>query len=143
MTDGGNGQTTRTSSNGRTDPTALTTDALMREVEILNKDIDRRFGFYDRLLSDADKQRLEQKEDSNKAISTALASAKEAVENQNTIIERAISKSEAMTASTLDTIKGDIIDLKRFKDQAQGKQVAIIALMGVVFAVIALVLRFL
>lgn len=139
----GNGQTTRTGRNGETDPTALTTDALMREVEILNRAMDLRFAFYDRLLEAADKQRLEQKLDTKAAVDAALAAAKEAVREQTISTEKAISKSETLFYTTLENIKLDVVDLKKFKDTTTGKQMATVALIGVVFAIVTLAVRFL
>ena len=137
-----NGQTTSTKE-GKTDPTALTTDALMREVEILNKDLDRRFGFYDRLLEAADRQRLEQKGDTAKAVDAALAAAKEAVKEQNLATKEAIGKSETLFYSTLDQLKTDVGDLKKFRDNAGGRQTALIVGMAVIYGGFALGLRFL
>lgn len=139
----GNGQTTSISKTGVTDPTALTTDALMREVYVINQAMDLRFSFYDRLLADADKQRLEQKADTKSAVDAALAAAKEAVKEQTISTEKAISKSETLFYSTLENIKADVIDLKKFRDQSVGKQTATVALVGIMFALISLAMRFL
>lgn len=141
-----NGQTTvaTTGTDSRsTDPTRLTTEALMREIEVLNRNLDLRFSFYDRLLSDADKQRVEQKQDTKAAVDAALAAAKEAVKEQNISTEKAIGKTESLFGTSIDAIKADILDLKSFRDTAQGKQTATVVVLGAVFALISLGLRFL
>lgn len=140
-----NGQTTVATTgpdSKTTDPTRLTTEALMREIEVINKDIDRRFSFYDRLLEEADRRRVEQKEDTKAAVDAALAAAKEAVKEQNLSTEKAIGKSETLFFSSLENIKIDVSDLKDFKNTAIGKQTATVALIGIAFAIVTVALRF-
>lgn len=140
-----NGQTTvaTTATDSRsTDPSRLTTEALMREIEGINRAIETRFGFYDRLLEIAERQRLEQKADTKAAVDAALAAAKEAVKEQTISTEEAIGKSETLFNTTLENIKSDISDLKKFRDTSVGRQTAAVALIGLVFAIITVALRF-
>jgi hypothetical protein len=96
---------------GKTDPTELTTDALRREISALEKLIDTRIGYAEKLakekfraiqaqLDEADKQRLEQKGDGKEALVAALDSQ-----------ERAISKSERHTADQIDQVR-ETVDTK-------------------------------
>lgn len=140
-----NGQTTVATTgpdSKTTDPTRLTTEALMREIDVINKDMDRRFSFYDRLLEEADRRRVEQKDDTKAAVDAALAAAKEAVKEQNSATEKAIGKSETLFFASLDTIKLDVVELKKFRDTSMGRQTATVALIGVVFAIVTVALRF-
>lgn len=140
-----NGQTTVATTgpdSKTTDPTRLTTEALMREIEVINRDIDRRFQFYDRLLEEADRRRVEQKEDTKAAVDAALAAAKEAVKEQNLSTEKAIGKSETLFFSSLENIKIDVSELKKFRDTSMGRQTATVALIGVAFAIVTVALRF-
>lgn len=140
-----NGQTTAAPdpSQSKTDPTQLTTEALLREVEIINKDLDRRFGFYDRLLNDSDRQRVEQKADTKAAVDAALAAAKEAVKEQTAATKEAIGKSETMFYSTLENMKETVRSLEKFRDTAIGRQAAITGGGIFVFAIVTVALRFL
>lgn len=118
---------------GRTDPTTLTTDALQREVAILRDIIDdkvaerhreenslkelvlarldgeirvmeERINSIHSLLEMIEKQRVEQKKDTKDAVDAALAAAKEAVKEQTTASQTAISKSEGMTDKRLEQL---------------------------------------
>lgn len=115
------------------DPSALTTDALNREVAVLRELIDDKIGERQRatgdlrdlliaqlngevrvleekihsihsLLEMIEKQRVEQKKDTKDAVDAALAAAKEAVKEQTTASQTAIAKSEGMTDKRLEQL---------------------------------------
>ena len=91
------------------DPTILTTQQLLREIENLrawakdarvgHKEIaEERFASLEKQFVLVERQRVEQKSDTEKAVSAALSAAKEAVKEQTTAFGLATDKSEkAMT----------------------------------------------
>jgi hypothetical protein len=102
------------------DPTALTTEALHREVlqlrELLetfirgeNRVTEERFQSIATQMDLIERQRVEQKEDTKAAVDAALAAAKEAVKEQTTSSDLAIAKSEAATTKSIDQL-GDKFD---------------------------------
>lgn len=95
------------------DPTVLTTAALMREIEHLNKTFDQIFRARDEIRNDKfsyvekqfaliERHREEQKLDTKAAVDAALIAQKEAVKEQTLASERAIAKSESATTKQLD-----------------------------------------
>lgn len=97
------------------DPTILTTEQLLREVdrvkELTDSKIDgtvalfaERFLSVDRQLGLVEQQRVEQKSDTKAAVDAALTAQKEAVKEQTTASERAIAKSEAATTKQLEQL---------------------------------------
>lgn len=118
-----------------TDPTELTTAALLREIQGLkeqmetfvrgeNKLTEERFASVKTHMDLIERQRVEQKLDTKQAVDAALAAAKEAVKEQTTASERAIAKSEMATneqlkqlGATFDAafagMRRDIDDLKQ------------------------------
>ena len=93
---------------GKTDPTELTTDALRREIAALEKLIDTRITAAEKLakvkfrgiaaqLNEADKQRLEQKTDTQHAVAAALDAH-----------EKAIAKSEGHTADQIKQLSNTV-----------------------------------
>jgi hypothetical protein len=93
---------------GKTDPTELTTDALRREIAALEKLIDTRIDYAEKLakekfeaieerLEKANELRLEQKADTKDAVSAALEAQ-----------EKAISKSEVHTADQIKQLSGTV-----------------------------------
>lgn len=100
---------------GKSDPTTLTTQALRREIGLLRelieakfdsmKDIQHeKFGAIDKRFDLVEQQRLEQKADTKAAVDAALTAQKEAVKEQTTASELAISKSENATAKQLEQL---------------------------------------
>lgn len=98
--------------NGKIDPSKLTTDALHREIAHLGelfterlKGIvetrDEKFRGVAQELALVERQRVEQKSDTKTAVDAALAAQKEAVREQTIASERAIAKSEAGTSEQL------------------------------------------
>lgn len=109
------------------DPTILTTEQLLREVdrvkelmtalvEGLERVTDERFRSMDRQLSMIDQQRIEQKAetqqqrieqkaDTKAAVDAALIAQKEAVREQTSASERAIAKSEASNTKQTDQLQ--------------------------------------
>lgn len=105
------------------DPTALTTQALIREIEGLREFQDLRIDTARDTLSElfkmriealnekvtqqfelVERQRVEQKKDTKDAVDAALTAQKEAVQEQTTASDRAIAKSEAATTRQLEQL---------------------------------------
>jgi cobalamin biosynthesis Mg chelatase CobN len=108
------------------DPTALTTEALQREISGLSDTMHReiaalrelveakiigqsriceeRFGKIDKRFHLIEQQRLEQKQDTKAEVASALFAQKEAATEQNRSNTLAISKSEAATADTISKL---------------------------------------
>lgn len=95
------------------DPTILTTEALLREIgqlkELIQTEnrgaknvLEARFNSVDKQFEMAERQRVEQKLDTKAAVDAALIAQKEAVKEQTTASEKAISKSEASTTKQLE-----------------------------------------
>ena len=124
------------------DPTILTTEQLLREVagatnlmqtEItgLRSNIDEQFKSVSTQFMLIERQRVEQKADTEKAVQAALSAAKEAVKEQTAASDRSITKSEtAMTEQlkqlnvTFTTAIGGVNDkhedLKSRVDRGEG-----------------------
>ena len=124
------------------DPTILTTEQLLREVasstkllqaEIhgLRNNIDEQFKSVQTQFMLIERQRVEQKADTEKAVQAALSAAKEAVKEQTAASDRSITKSEtAMTEQlkqlnvTFTTAIGGVNDkhedLKSRVDRGEG-----------------------
>lgn len=97
------------------DPTSLTTDALRREITQLEISIEKQFAWSKELIDEkftsvdgklalGERQRVEQKLDTEKAIQAALTAQKEAVAAQAQSFSESVAKSEAATAKQLDQI---------------------------------------
>lgn len=95
------------------DPTTLTTQQMLREVErakeLLQYGIasvrdltSEKFISVETQLSLIERQRVEQKKDTKDAVDAALAAAKEAVQEQTKASGEAIGKSEALTKTQLE-----------------------------------------
>lgn len=120
----------------KTDPTALTTDALQREIAQVRELLETKIGANDRViaityaaverqLAFLESQRQEQKADTKQAVDAALAAAKEAVTiTANNTKEQiaALSTSFATTMSALsdklDDVKSSVGDLGGMKKGA-------------------------
>jgi len=94
------------------DPTVLTTEQLLREVERvkelmiselkgMNAVFEERFNSIGTQLALIERQRIEQKEDTATAVQAALSAAKEAVKEQTTASEKSITKTETATSEQL------------------------------------------
>lgn len=94
------------------DPSSLTTEQLQREIANLkdwvqsritgmNDIIEERFKSVTTQLQLLEKQRVEQKADTEKAVQAALSAAKEAVKEQTAASDKSIQKSETATAEQL------------------------------------------
>jgi hypothetical protein len=99
----------------KTDPTLLTTRAILREVELLSEKVEvqldglreihrEKFAAIDKRFELVELQRLEQKADTKTAVDAALSAQKEAVKEQTTASELAISKSENATVKQLEQL---------------------------------------
>src|SRR5580765_29323 len=104
------------------DPTVLTTAALYREVQHLTELLEskmnaldtkmtghflidaQRFAKIDEQFKTIESQRVEQKRDTQDALTAALTAQKEAVGKQDEANQKAITKSEAATADTLNKL---------------------------------------
>lgn len=97
------------------DPTVLTTEQLLREVERvkdllmaelsgLHETVTEKFRSVDQQLSLVERQRVEQKKDTKDAVDAALTAQKEAVREQTAASERAIAKSEAATTKQIEQL---------------------------------------
>lgn len=116
------------------DPTVLTTEQLLREVDRARQLVDsemrgmravveEKFTSIDDKFRSVEAMRVEQKRDTQDAVDAAFSAAKEAVREQTTASDRAIAKSEnsmfeqlRQLKSTFDTafdgVRRDIDDLK-------------------------------
>jgi len=94
------------------DPTVLTTEQLLREVdrvkELMQAEIKglsdvsvEKFDSVETQFTLVERQRVEQKKDTKDAVDAALAAAKEAVKEQTTASGLSITKSETATAEQL------------------------------------------
>jgi hypothetical protein len=99
----------------KTDPTTLTTEALRREIHLLRELVEAKFDSIKEIEGEkfssinkrfelVEQQRLEQKADTKAAVDAALTAQKEAVKEQTTASELAISKSENATAKQLEQL---------------------------------------
>jgi ABC-type Fe2+-enterobactin transport system substrate-binding protein len=97
------------------DPTLLTTQALLREIdglkELLQSQLEalgakwhEKFEAILKQLDMVEAQRIEQKQDTKTAVDAALQAQKEAVREQTTASERAIAKSETATTKQLEQL---------------------------------------
>lgn len=98
------------------DPTSLTTEQLHREISSVRELIEARFDSVDKLLTEkfygvgqkfdlVEKQRVEQKSDTQSAVGAALIAQKESVREQTIASERAIAKSETATMKQLEQLQ--------------------------------------
>lgn len=119
------------------DPTKLTTEALLRETlalrELLLSKMEtadtkmtghflidaQRFAKIDEQFHTIDAQRVEQKKDTQDALTAALTEQKEAVRKQDEANQKAISKAEQATKETLAGLQ----DLFRTTSDAQGEKI--------------------
>jgi len=151
----------------RSDPSALTTEQILRETKALRELIEaqiqatstvtfEKFRSVETRMGLIESQRIEQKADTKAAVDAALAAAKEAVKEQTIANNLAFSKSEGATARQLDQLKttfdtaiaGVILSLSDLKERvsriesikAGGKETvtAVYAFMG--FLVMLLVI---
>lgn len=94
------------------DPTILTTEQLLREIASIREWVNtlvngradvvtEQFESVSTQFSLIERQRLEQKADTEKAVQAALSAAKEAVKEQTAASEKSITKSETATAEQL------------------------------------------
>jgi cobalamin biosynthesis Mg chelatase CobN len=94
------------------DPTILTTEQLMREIERVKELMMAKFEGQNQVFAErfssvgtrfelVEQQRKEQKEDTATAVQAALNAAKEAVKEQTTASEKSITKSETATSEQL------------------------------------------
>lgn len=126
------------------DPTILTTEQLLREVERVRellestvkgveKEYLQRFAGIDERFDMVERQRVEQKTDTKDAVDAAFSAAKEAVREQTTASDRAISKSEtamleqlkqlaATFATATDGLRRDFDDLKARVTRSEGQK---------------------
>jgi hypothetical protein len=99
----------------RPDPTLLTTEQLLREVQHLRDTVRaelkaeinltaERFGSVDTRFVLTESQRIEQKSDVKAAVDAALSAQKEAVKEQTTASSLSIAKSEAATNKQLEQL---------------------------------------
>ena len=95
------------------DPTALTTEAIQREMvgwnaqllalrELLMAKVEAEVALTAERFATSERLRLEQKADTKAAVDAALTAQKEAVKEQTIASERAIAKSEAATTKQLE-----------------------------------------
>jgi hypothetical protein len=100
----------------KTDPTALTTDSIRREIASLRvladanlqgevKILEEKIASLFRMYEVGEKVRIEQKADVKQAVDDALQAVKEAYSAQMLASERAIAKSEAAVSKQLDQLQ--------------------------------------
>jgi hypothetical protein len=121
------------------DPTVLTTENLRREIlglrELLETKLDgivavqrEKFLKVDQQFELVERQRVEQKKDTQAAVDAALTAQKEAVKEQTTASERAIAKSESGTTRQLEQLAenfrtanvGIVTSIDDLKDRVRG-----------------------
>jgi hypothetical protein len=94
------------------DPTVLTTEQLLREIQTLKEwtaamiagsteICDEKFSSVTKQFVLIERQRVEQKADTEKAVQAALSAAKEAVKEQTAASEKSIDKAQTATAEQL------------------------------------------
>jgi nitrogen fixation/metabolism regulation signal transduction histidine kinase len=106
-----------------TDPTVLTTEQLLREIEGMRRELDAMRALLEEKINSAglvrseqlnsvntqfaliERQRVEQKADTTAAVAAALAAAKEAVKEQTTASEARTDKSEAGMSDRLKQLE--------------------------------------
>lgn len=116
------------------DPSALTTDALQREIRRseelrnselkgikdvhvesikgLEKTFGEKFSSIEGQFKLVEQQRVEQKKDTKDAVDAALTAQKEAVKEQTTSSDLAIAKSETATSKEIEALRKFVDDLK-------------------------------
>lgn len=130
------------------DPTVLTTQALTREIAAVRELIEQKISSTTQITGKEfekvetqfqliERQRVEQKSDTEKAVQAALSAAKEAVKEQTTASEKSISKSETATnellkqlsstfTTAIDSLRREIGEVKdrvtAIENQKQGNQ---------------------
>jgi hypothetical protein len=106
---------TKVGSTPNPDPTERTREDLLREIAnsqaLLRSELDgaanvtaEKFNSIETQFSLVERQRVEQKADTEKAVQAALSAAKEAVKEQTAASERAIAKSEAAITKQLEQL---------------------------------------
>lgn len=96
-----------------TDPSSLTTQQLLREVDRLKELVDSRLVALNEIFTErftavhgrldlVEQQRVEQKADTKAAVDAALTAQKEAVREQTIASDRAIEKSETATTKSIE-----------------------------------------
>lgn len=126
------------------DPTILTTEQLLREVDRvkelmlseirgIERETGQRLHAIDERFDLVERQRVEQKADTKDAVDAAFSASKEAVREQTTASDRAIAKSETsmleqlkqlertLTTST-DALRRDIDEVKDRATRSEGQK---------------------
>jgi seryl-tRNA synthetase len=105
------------------DPTVLTTEALHREVEQLQELLELEIGSLETLCEEREKRihqhfdllersRVEQKEDTLKAVAAALSSQKEAVSKSEVSVTKQLDQLSVTIATIESSLRRSIDDLK-------------------------------
>jgi DNA repair exonuclease SbcCD ATPase subunit len=100
------------------DPTTLTTQALTREIAALKELTEQRIEGLENLCREkfkamhqtfkmVERQRIEQKQDTQMAVNAALKAQQDAVHEQTEASEKAINKSESSTNDSLKQLAGN------------------------------------
>jgi len=105
------------------DPTLLTTEALQREIKTLKEFLeyqinaqkelrDEKFSSVDDKLALGERQRVEQKSDTEKAIGAALAAQKDAAEKSEAAIARQLEQMQTTFNKGIENLGANMSDLK-------------------------------
>lgn len=150
------------------DPSTLTTAQLLREVANMKELIatlfagvkemtTEKFAAFETQLVLIERQRIEQKADTEKAVQAALSAAKEAVKEQTTASGLAIGKAETSTAEqlkqlnitigtavagvnmSLNDVKERVVKMESVKQGGHDWSVMAISVAGLLFTIIAVV----
>jgi hypothetical protein len=97
----------------KSDPTSLTTDALLREIGQLEKQIGTRLDAIDMRFTERDIRANQSSEANKVALSAALAAQKEASLDHITALTQAINKSEQHTTSQLEQQRTVLISVEK------------------------------
>jgi hypothetical protein len=97
----------------RTDPSSLTTDALLREIGQLEKQINTRLDGIDKRFTERDVRVAQTTEASKTALAAALAAQKESSADHITALAQAISKSEQHTTNQLEQQRTVLISVEK------------------------------
>jgi hypothetical protein len=145
------------------DPTPLTTEQLLREIDRLEKlmesavgglrdVVNEQFESVDKQFQLVERQRVEQKRDTEVGVAAALSAAKEAVKEQTTASGLSITKSETATneqmkqinvtfTTAINAVTAAVNDLKeqvvRIESVKQGGHDSLTGLQGIVMVLLS------
>jgi hypothetical protein len=97
---------------GKSDPTALTTDALRREIEHLKELTAEKFAGVVQQFTVIERQRVEQKVDSKREIDAALTAQKESAAKSEASIVKLLDENAKNFSTSISALTTQVDDLK-------------------------------